>query len=213
MKTLIRIIAFLSITSQIQGQPIVPNLQDQKLWKVTNREVSPISEKGGVYLSEKKRGGMMMLKDVEFQRGTIELDIKGVDKLQQSFVGIAFHIQDSKTFECVYFRPFNFRNVDISKRGRAVQYISLPKYDWPDLRKQFPGKFEHPVNPAPDPNDWFHAKIKIEEKQVLVFVDHATEPSLTIERLSSHNKGRIGLWVGFGSGGSFANLVITPESL
>jgi hypothetical protein len=45
---------------------------------------------------------------------------------------------------------------------------------------------------------------------VRVYVNQAKEPSLVVEELSDRKGGGIGLWVGPGQGGHFANLKITP---
>jgi hypothetical protein len=131
--------------------------------------------------------------------------------LQQSFVGFAFHYRDEKTYEAVYFRPFNFANPDTARRWRAVQYIAMPDYPWEKLRETFPGKYENKVNPVPDPNGWFHVKIIVEGKKVSAYVNDAEKPSLEVEKLNNTVKGGVALWVGNNSGGSFANLTIAPS--
>ena len=40
--------------------------------------------------------------------------MKGKGKFQTSFLGLAFSAIDGKTFEAVYFRPFNFMRDDKS---------------------------------------------------------------------------------------------------
>ena len=41
-----------------------------------------------------------------------------------------------------------------------------------------------------------------------VFVNNSKEPSLTVTKLNHRESGSVGLWVGEGSGGDFANLKI-----
>jgi len=55
-----------------------------------------------------------------------------------------------------------------------------------------------------------HVSIVIERPKVSVYVNAAREPSLVVEELSDRTGGGIGLWVGPGQGGYFANLRITP---
>jgi hypothetical protein len=93
-----------------------------------------------------------------------------------------------------------------------VQYISIPGNDWEKLRNQFPGKYEQPVNPVPNADEWFHAKIVIKGRHVAVYVNNATKPSLEVEMLSAATHGGLGLWVGNNSAGSFSNLSFTRAS-
>jgi hypothetical protein len=195
------------------AQTVKPDLQNLKQWMVFNRTVEAVNEDGrkAVRLNEVEGDGYMILKGIEFSNGVIEFDVKGKNVVQQSFVGFAFHGKDEKTYEAVYFRPFNFTNPDTARRGRAVQYIAMPDYPWEKLRETFPGKYENKVNPVPDPDGWFHVKIIVEGKKVSAYVNDAAKPSLEIEKLNSTTKGGVALWVGNNSGGSFANLTITPS--
>jgi Domain of Unknown Function (DUF1080) len=206
------LIVFLLLSRAGHAQTITPNLQDKKLWSLTGRVVENIQEsnKKGVKFSGEQGAGMLVLNNHEFSNSTIEFDVKGKNVPQQSFVGIAFHIQNDSTYDAVYFRPFNFMNADTTRRVRAVQYISMPKYDWPKLRTEFPSKYENRVNPIPDPENWFHAKVIIDYDRISVFVNNNAKPCLIVNKLTDVKKGKIGLWVGNGSGGSFANLTIAP---
>jgi hypothetical protein len=142
--------------------------------------------------------------------GAIECDIKGKDVQQQSFVGVAFHGVDGTTFDAIYFRPFNFRAKDPVSRSHSVQYVSDPIFTWDKLRAEHPGQYEQAVNPVPDPNAWFHARVVVASPKVSVFVGDAKDPSLIVNQLSDRKKGLVGLWVGNTSGGDFANFKIVP---
>ena len=181
--------------------------------KVFNRSVSSLSDgaRKGVRLSEHAGDGVAYLQGVEFTNGTIELDVRGKDVPQQSFVGVAFHGVDGTTYDAIYFRPFNFRAEDPARRGHAVQYIAQPIYPWQKLRAEQPGKYERAIDPVPDPNAWFHVRVVVARPKVSVFVDDAKEPSLVVDQLSNRKKGLVGLWVGNNSGGDFANLKIVPR--
>jgi hypothetical protein len=205
------LILLLLVSFENYAQTSKPNLQDKKLWVLSGRRIENIKDKKGIRFSEEQESGLLLLKDYEFSNGTIEFDVKGKNILQQSFVGIAFHSQNEKTYDAVYFRPFNFRNPDTTKQFRAVQYVSVPDYDWPKLREQFPSKYENSVKPVLDPEDWFHVKVIINDKDVKVFANNYKQPSLVVQKLTNTKTGKIGLWVGNGSGGDFANLIITPK--
>jgi hypothetical protein len=179
--------------------------------RAVNRAATPLTgDRPGIQVSEAAGNGVVWVEKSEFGLGTIELDVRGRDLQGQSFVGVAFHRQDDTTYEGVYLRPFNFRNADVARRQNAVQYISLPDYDWPRLRKEFPSEFENPVDESVVPTDWVRLRIVVTEKTVQVFVGGGATAALEVRRLGAHNGGAVGLWVGNGSDGAFANLKLTP---
>lgn len=209
-KSFFNTICFLlfSTITQAQTNEYVPNLPKEGIqdnWHVVNRSFSRTGD--AVNLNSKPGDGLLYFSDFEFGNGTIELDIKGKNDPGRSFVGVAFHIISDSTFDAVYFRPFNFKNAQ--RKSHSVQYISIPQYDWFQLRESFPGKYENTVQPVPNSDDWFHATIVINYPEVKVYVDHAVEPSLVVQQISTQKKGRIGFWVGNNSEGSFRNLKIT----
>ncbi|MEO5739024.1 MAG: hypothetical protein ABIS29_00320 [Vicinamibacterales bacterium] len=207
----------LATTARIAGQAKtierdLAALVDAKGLTVFNRSASSFVDgaRKGARLTENAGDGVAYLHGIEFANGTIEIDLKGKDVQQQSFVGVAFHGVDAATYDAVYFRPFNFRTEDAARRVRAVQYVAHPAHPWQKLREEQPGKFEQPVNPVPDPNGWFHARVVVASPKVSVFVNDAAQPSLVVDQLSARKKGLVGLWVGNSSGGDFANLKIIP---
>ncbi len=160
------------------------------------------SEKRGVSMT-----GIAWIRDKTFSKGIIEVDLRGKDVFQESFLGIAFHGVDSITYDLIYFRPFNFRAEDPVRKIHAVQYVSQPEWTWKRLRDERNGMYEKAVDPPPVATDWFHARIEVGETEIKVFVNHATTPSLVVEKLNSRKEGMIGLW-NDGQKGDFANLVI-----
>jgi hypothetical protein len=153
--------------------------------------------------------GNLWLKGVTFSQGTIDVDIRGRDVMQRSFLGIAFHAVDTGRYDLVYFRPFNFQSKDSIRRIHAVQYTYEPDFPWHKLREERNGIYEKAVNPAPLGKDWFHATIVVEGKTVTVYVNHSKTPSLVVEKLSDNTSGMIALHAGRGFlPGDFANLVI-----
>ncbi len=185
------------------------DLKNSAIWTFYKRQTP--AWKDTIVLSKTEDEGMMVLQGFEMGNGTIEFDLKGQNIVQQSFVGIAFNIQDDKTFENIYFRPFNFMSPDTARRRRAVQYANLPDQTWFKLRETFPGKYENRVNPVPDPNAWFHARIVIEKPLIKVFVNNSPEPCLVVESLAANTTGKIGLWTGPLTLGSFTNLIVRPS--
>ncbi len=179
--------------------------------RAVNREVTKLQgDRPAVHLSETTDNGLAWVEGTDFAEGTLEIDIRGRDVLQRSFVGIAFHGKDDKTYEAVYLRPFNFRAEDPVRHQHAVQYISLPEYDWPRLRKEFPEEFEDPVDQSIVPTDWVPLRVVVKGQTIQVYVGPAKSPALEVRKLGQLDRGMIGLWVGNGSDGDFANLRITP---
>lgn len=152
--------------------------------------------------------GILWLKDVNFKTGTIDIDLRGRDVFQESFLGIAFHGVDTTTNDVIYFRPFNFQTTDTLRRKHTVQYISEPDFPWDKLRKEHPLVYENAVNPFPLAEAWFHARIVVNANDIIVYVDHSDKPSLTVKKLNNRQNGLVGLWSS-GLPGDFANLVIT----
>ena len=190
------------------------DLCEKNQLELFNRKISSFSENDqkGIRFSKNQNDGIAWLKGVEFSNGTIELDIRGKNIFQQSFVGIAFHGVDNDTLDAIYFRPFNFQSDDPVRKIHAVQYISHPEFTWSVLRERYNGKYENPVIPAPDGNEWFHVMIEIRYPKVTVYVNGSNEPSLIIDKLNSRRTGNIGLWAGNNSDGDFANLKISTSS-
>jgi hypothetical protein len=204
-------IAFYSGIAQVSSvkYDLYSLFENNKL-EVFNRKVVPFSEKDkkGIRFSKNENDGIAWLRHVIFSNGIIELDIRGRDEFQQSFVGIAFHGIDNNTLDAIYFRPFNFQSTDSVQKIHTVQYISQPDFPWEVLREKFNGKYEKEIIPSLNGNEWFHAKIVIKYPQVTVYVNGNLEPSLNVEKLNNRTSGKIGLWVGNNSDGDFANLQI-----
>jgi len=179
--------------------------------RAVNRDVSKLQDpRGAVHVSERANNGVVWIEGSDFAEGTIEVDVRGRDVLQQSFVGIAFHRKDDNAYESVYLRPFNFRAADPVRHRHAVQYITLPDYDWPRLRQEFPDKFESPVDASVAPTDWVPLRVVVRGDAIQVYVGAAKAAALDVKKLGQYDRGMIGLWTGNNSDGDFANLRVTP---
>jgi len=207
--TFLALLLSLSISS-VQSQTIRPDLKDPRQWRIINRKMEVIQEnkKASVRLNALPGDGLLLLNGSKFGHGTVEFDVKGKNSPGQSFVGFAFHVQDDKTYEAVYFRPFNFMNSDSVRRAHSVQYVSHPAHTWDKLRESFPGKYENTVTPVPAPDDWFHVKIVVDASTIKAFVNNSEQPSLEVNKINKATAGNVAFWVGNNSEGSFANLVI-----
>jgi hypothetical protein len=183
---------------------------DARKLRVVNREVTKLQDRNGVRLSSRTGNGVAWVEGTDFRSGAIEVDIRGREDRQQNYVGIAFHRKNDKTYEAVYLRPFNFRAQDPIHKQHAIQYIALPEFYWPRLRKEFPEEFENPVDASIVPTDWVKLRVVVEGSKVQIYVGPVEGVALEVRKLGQLDGGQVGLWVGNVSGGDFANLVITP---
>ncbi len=202
-----------SLLAQDVISPDLAAIPINKGWKgdvagvtVSTMDGSPAVE----FKPAKDNEQIVWLDGFSFTNGVIEFDVRGRSAPpQSSFVGVAFRVVDAKTYDVVYFRPFNYRAADPVNRAHAVQYISLPAFPWRRLRTEKPGQYEKGIEPAPDGDAWVHARIVIERPKISVFVNGAAEPSLVVDELSDRTGGSVGLWCT--NFGVLANLRITPK--
>jgi hypothetical protein len=181
-------------------------------WKITGRTASIVDAKGkrALKLSEGPGMGVVWLDGYDFANGVIEIDLLGRSQpVQGSFLGVVFRAVDAQTHDAVYFRPFNFRAPDAARHSHAVQYVSHPRWPWQTLRSERPDEYEKPVVPEPNGDEWFHVRVVVGRPKVTVFVNDTSAPCLVVKELSDRANGSLGLWVGEGSGGHFANLRVT----
>lgn len=172
-------------------------------WQVLNGKAEQFDDGGKKAIKLAPTGGnhekgsnvaLAVARGFELTTGTIEVDLKGNPDGQSSFLGVAFNIKSPTEYEAIYFRPFNFK-ADGDNHGHAVQYVSWPNNTWEALRNASPGKYEAALEPAPDPVDWFHARIEVGDKDVKVFVNGSATPSLTVDRLATPTKTKAALFV------------------
>src|SRR5215510_3943432 len=206
-------LSMLPVMGQLKSIKADPNeVTNSRVWKIVNREAMVV-ETGGkraIRFDEKPGQGIAWLTESDLDVGTIELEIKGKNAFQKSFLGVAFRGVDAKTYDLVYFRPYNFKTSDAEHRNYAVQYASHPDKNWEQLRSEKNGIYEKAIEPAPDPNDWFSTRIVLADRKIKVYINDATEPCLEAAELSERTGGWVGLWVGENSSGMFAKLKITP---
>lgn len=183
-------------------------------WEFVNRKAELTRVGGTSVISFKGQpgNGHARLKKFAFQHGIIELELKGQNLRGRSFIGIAFRGKDRETYDAVYFRPFNFISRNSLQRSHGVQYVSHPENTWFKLRQTSPGKYENEVTPVPDPDDFFKARVVINQGMVQVYVNQANKPCLTVRELSDRRGGWIGLWMGNNSPGVFKSFKVTKFS-
>jgi len=211
-KLLLIILCLTAIQSFGQEQVNLADKLQNKNIKAVNRTISIYGDQmDAVEMDAKDNDGLGILEDIEFDTGTIEIDLLGENNPGKSFIGIAFNIQNDDTFEAVYFRPFNFVAEEQIRKDHMVQYIYHPEFTWRKLREERTSEFENEISGPPDPDDWFKAIIKITDHKVEVYVNESSEPVLSVDRLTSAKSNKIGIWTGYGSSGRFRNLLLRTE--
>jgi len=152
-----------------------------------------------------------------FKNGTIEVEILGRlnDKAlpeARAFVGLAYRVVDAAArFESVYLRPLNGRktNPPSPRDKRAIQYFAYPDWKFDRLRKEYPdGRYESGADIAD--HEWITLKLDIDDARVRVSVN-GKEELVIMDTKAVPEAGGLGLWVGRGTEGYFANLRITPR--
>lgn len=209
MKNLIFFAILLSIAACTEK----PKFLAQANLQVINREISSLDEESqSLTLNAKEGSGLAILNTVNFEEGAIEFELKGENKPGESFIGLAFNIQNDSTYEAIYFRPFNFQAEEKIRREHSVQYISEPKNTWFYLRENYEGEFEADYPRKPNPDDWFAAKVIIEKGSVAVYDKESNRELLKVRRLEKTVSGKIGFWVGHNSKGDFRGLKINKNA-
>jgi hypothetical protein len=179
--------------------------------RVVNRAATalPDSARDGIRLDERANDGVAWITGLTLDDGTIDVDVRGKDVLQRSFLGVAFHGAPDGSFDAVYLRPFNFRATDTTRHKHAIQYVAMPAYDFARLRAEQPDRFENPVTPEPEATAWVHLRVVVRADSVRAYVNGSSAPALSVPRLSTTKGGEVGVWVGNNSDGEFANVRIS----
>lgn len=212
MKFLLGMLCLMSFHSFGQQRINLHEELENKNIKVVNRMISIFGDnKDAVEMNAEKSDGLGVLEAIKFTNGIIEVDLLGENNPGKSFIGIAFNIQNDSTYEAIYCRPFNFVAKEQLNRTHMVQYISHPVFTWRKLRDERTGEFENVIAAPPNPDAWFRIKIKIDDKKVAVYINEIAQPVLTVDRLTTTQSNKIGIWTGFGSSGRFRNLVIKTK--
>jgi sugar lactone lactonase YvrE len=192
------------LPSQETAKEIVPFVPEH--WDLAGAKVVD-------HLDRKALIGTAVLKDVEFEDGTIECEI-AMKAGTRSYPGILFRFQSEEEYERVYLRPHRSPLYD-----DAVQYVaafhgidSWQLYNGPGLTTR-----------AVIPTDrWVPVRIEVQGTQARIFLDNAPQPVLVIRDLKhGKSRGRIGLTTvpdgtAFFSNFSFqrdASLVFPPAPL
>ena len=208
---LISLLLVLVITARSQDVIDLVSFHQKGKLKVINRELTVDKSGASLKLGDGNGEGLIWLEGIKFSTGVLEVDLRGRDVLQRSFVGLAFNAANDSTYEAIYFRPFNFHAIDPVRKIHSVQYISQPEFTWRKLREERNGVFENEVIDAPGATEWFHARIEVTPTEIMVYVNDRATASLKVPRLAKPQGETLALWVGDGSDGEFASLKIKKK--
>ncbi len=129
--------------------------------------------------------GYAYLKDVEFENGVIEVDVKVNG--DRSYAGFVFRMQSEDNCERFYIRPHvNKYSTDALQYTPVINRIAgWQLYSGPGFTAGYDFVKDR----------WFHLRMEISGKQARLFVDGAEEPSLEINDLKHGvSRGTIGLY-------------------
>jgi hypothetical protein len=157
-----------------------------------------------------------LVNGVEFQDGTIDVDVAGLpaagsNEVARGFVGVAFRsTPHAGAFDCFYIRPTNGRADDQLRRNHSTQYTSEPDFPWQKLRAEAPGVYESYVDL--ETGAWTHLKIEVGGTRARLFVNSAAQPALIVNDLKrGTTRGQVGLWIGAGTEAYFKDLRVTSK--
>jgi hypothetical protein len=204
--------------AQVQGLPLMDGMD----MEAHNVKFEPATYQGRkavlvTTLSDEDKAGFALLKGIDFQDGTIEMDVAvkvltppGVR--MPGFTGVMFRSKpDGSEYELFYMRPKNALADNQSMRNHAVQYSAEPGYGWYKLRREWPFVYESYAEIEPE--KWIHLKIDVAGRVARLYLNGSTKPSLVVDGLKGANlHGAIGLWAYPQEESYFSNLKITPAT-
>jgi hypothetical protein len=138
--------------------------------------VGGVSPEGPAMKITGRNGGAVVAKNADFSEGVIDFDIQPTDS---NFASFYFHRQDGLETECFYFRTgWAAGHSDIME---GVQYTPVVKgvSCW-NLMPHFQG------NASFRQDAWNHVRIQIAGRQMLIYVNSNTRPTLTIPQLEGN---------------------------
>ena len=189
MKNLIFIL-ILILTAQSFAQNDTIDFESDA-WNIddSNARVSRYMGRKSLYLG----GGYAYLKDLEFENGTIEVDIASHGN--RGFAGVVFRWMSRDDHELFYVRPHKTRLLD------ALQYC--PVFNGLSTWQLYSNEGFTAAAEIPH-NRWMKLRIEVSGTRANFYLDGDSKPSLVVTDLKRGlSKGTIGLW---GSGAAhFSN--------
>lgn len=145
--------------------------------------------------------GFASLKDVEFENGTVEVDVAASTPV--AFPGIVFRFQSPDEHELFYLRPHHSGHDD------ATQYV--PAFQGSHPWQIYNGKGATAAVQI-QPDQWLHIRIEVAGLMAKVWVGIKPEPALLITDLKrGYSKGSVGITCG-AMGAHFSNFSYTTTT-
>jgi len=143
--------------------------------------------------------GAAHLKDLEFENGTVEVDIAS---MPVAFPGMTFRFASQDEHQLVYLRPHHSGHDD------ATQYV--PAFHGSHPWQIYNGKGYTAAANLPG-SQWVHMKIEVKGLEARVWLDNAADPTLVITDLKrGYTKGSLGVTAG-AQGAHFSNFTYTVK--
>ena len=209
MRTNLAVIAVASLVSAQTVDQLIPHKARLESVDYLGKRAVKMTEDGAVGNGE----AYAVVKEAVFHNGAVELELAGrpaagASSGARGFVGVAFRLQSGQ-FEYIYLRPTNGRADDQVRRNHSTQYGSYPKFDFAELRKESPEKYESYVDL--EPGVWTRYRITVEGTKARLYVHGASQPCLVVNDLKlGDSSGGVALWIGPGTEAYFTGLKIDP---
>jgi len=172
------------------------------------------------FVTQRAQGvaGFVPLPGVDFQDGTIEVDLalklpsSGPGASGPGFIGIAFRARpDASSYDMFYVRPGAARSTDQAARNHVAQYCAAPGSDWYALRRGWPWVYESYADVRLDA--WTHVKIEVAGRTARLYLNGNPEPTLVVDGLKGPDlRGGVSLFTFADQEGYFSNVRVTPAA-
>ncbi len=146
-------------------------------WQGLSENGEPVNLKEIVYKDKScfrldgKNEAVALHKEGKYRNFRIDLDMAG-----SVMSGVGFHVKNEQNYQFIYFRP------GYGNTHEAIQYVpvyngglSWVLYHHPD--------YEAKTNISQ--LTWFHVAIEVRQKKMKVFVNHKTEPEMSISLIDT----------------------------
>jgi len=164
-------------------------------WKFKDSAVQFIEYKSRPSLKILPNAGGVVLKDLDFTSGTIEF---GHEPIDARFASFYFHYKDQGENECFYFRTARAGTDYIDGVQYAPQLSGVNIWDM---------LYHYQTNADFKKGQWNHVKFVISGKQMRVYVNNQTVPTLSVPQLEGNQTHGT---IAFDGESVISNLVIKP---